>query len=67
MQIRSESEDEKGNEQEDIISELIFEKSENVAYQLKIMGASHMNFWDFPLFFKMRLELIVLKLKESPF
>jgi hypothetical protein len=52
MQIRSEPETEMGEEQEDIISELIFEKTESAAYQLRINGASHMNFWDFPLFFR---------------
>lgn len=57
MQIRSESEDENEDEQNDIISKLIFEKSESAAYQLEIRGASHMNFWDFPLFFKIYKRL----------
>ena len=57
MQIRSEPEDDEQDEQENIISELIFEKSKNAAYQLKIRGSGHMNFWDFPLFFKIYKRL----------
>jgi dienelactone hydrolase len=52
MLIQSGSEDEEEDEQEKIISELIFDKSENAAYGLQIKGTSHMNFWDFPLFFR---------------
>jgi dienelactone hydrolase len=52
MQIRSESEDEREDEQNDIISRLIFEKAESHVCRLEISGASHMNFWDFPLFFR---------------
>lgn len=57
MRIRSDKQDEREEEQEDIISELIIEKSQNTACQLRIRGTSHMNFWDFPLFFKIYKRL----------
>ena len=48
MIIRSDTED----EMEDIISNLVFEKNKNSAYLLSIENTWHMNFWDFPWFFK---------------
>lgn len=48
MMIRSEAED----EMENIISNLVCEKNENSTYILTIENTWHMNFWDFPLFFK---------------
>ena len=46
--INSESYD----ESESIIGDMVFNRSQNDAYQVKISGAEHNNFWDFPLFFE---------------
>ena len=48
MVIRSGGSD----ETESIISDIIYEKMDGPSYFVTINGASHMNFWDFPLFFK---------------
>jgi dienelactone hydrolase len=48
MLIRSDSED----EMEDIIGHMIAETTVNESYAYIIRDASHTNFWDFPLFFR---------------
>ena len=48
MLIQSGDED----ELEDIVGQLIFEKTSGPSYRLAVENTQHTNFWDFPLFFR---------------
>lgn len=53
MMIQSESED----EMESIISDIVIDKVDHTAYTIMIKNTTHMNFYDFPLFFKIYQKL----------
>ena len=47
MMLSSDPED----DMEEIVGDLVYERTDAAGYYLEVKGAEHMNFWDFPLFF----------------